>query len=64
MAEFKRIKVRATLESDVMLLTDDQIQRLVDEVCGRLRSTGLTLVSVEPEELVTTLAAVPVGYDN
>ncbi len=29
MAEFKRIKIRAILESDVVLITADQIDRLV-----------------------------------
>lgn len=64
MAEFKRIKVRAILESDVMLITEDQVDRLVDMVLGRLQSTGLTLVSVEPEEVATAPAAIPVGYDD
>ncbi|MBI2160846.1 MAG: hypothetical protein HYU25_10810 [Candidatus Rokubacteria bacterium] len=63
MAEFKRIKVRAVLESDVMLITADQIDRLVDGVCGKLKNTGLTLVSVEPEEVEPTTAAIPV-YDD
>lgn len=64
MSEFKRVKVRATLESEVMLITEDQIDGLVDRVCGRLQGTGLTLVSVEPEEVATAPAAIPVGYDN
>lgn len=64
MAEFKRVKVRAILESDVMLITEDQIDRLVDKVCGKLQNTGLTLVSVEPEEVATAPAAIPVGYDD
>ncbi len=63
MAEFKRIKIRAILESDVVLITADQIDRLVDGVCGKLKNTGLTLVSVEPEELEPTNAAIPV-YDG
>ncbi len=64
MAEFKRVKVRAILESDVRLITEDQIERLVDEVCGKLKNTGLALVSVEPEELVATSAPISVGYDD
>ena len=64
MAEFKRIKVRAILESDVVLLTADQIDRLVEAVCNKLKNTGLTLVSVEPEELAPTNAAITVGYDD
>ncbi len=63
MAEFKRIKIRAILESDVVLITADQIDRLVDGVRGKLKNTGLTLVSVEPEELEPTNAAIPV-YDG
>ena len=64
MAEFKRIKVRAILESDVVLITADQVDRLVEGVCGKLKNTGLTLVSVEPEELAPTTAAITVGYDE
>lgn len=64
MAEFKRIRIRAVLESDVVLITADQVDRLVEGVCGKLKNTGLTLVSVEPEELAPTTAAITVGYDE
>lgn len=64
MAEFKRIKIRAILESDVVLITADQVDRLVEGVIGKLKNTGLTLVSVEPEELAPTTAAITVGYDD
>ena len=63
MPEFKRIKVRAVLESDVMLLTSDQVDRMVDTVSGKLQNTGLTLVSVEPEEIATAAAMIP-AYDD
>lgn len=64
MAEFRRVKVRAILESDVMLITEDQVDALVDRVCDKLQSTGLILVSVEPQEVASAPAAVPVGYDD
>ena len=64
MPEFKRIKVRAVLESDVMLLTWDQVDRVVESVCGKLQGSGLTVVSVEPEEIATPPAMVPAGYDD
>lgn len=64
MAEFKRIRIRAVLESDVVLITADQVDRLVEGVIGKLKNTGLTLVSVEPEELAPTTAAITVGYDD
>ncbi len=64
MAEFKRIKIRAILESDVVLITADQVDRLVEAVCSKLKNTGLTLVSVEPEEMAPTNAAITVGYDD
>jgi hypothetical protein len=64
MAEFRRIKVHATLESEVMLLSEAEIDRTLEDVCGKLRSTGLNIVSLEPEEVVTGPAAIPVGYDD
>ena len=64
MAEFKRIKIRAILESDVVLITADQVDRLVEAVCSKLKNTGLTLVSVEPEELAPTTTAITVAYDD
>ena len=64
MAEFKRIKVLATLESDVLLLTYDQIDRVLGEVAGKLKNTGLKIVAIEPEEQAATSAAIPVGYDD
>ena len=64
MPEFKRIKVRATLESEVMLLSDRDVDRAIDSVVGRLKSTGLTIVSLEPEEVITAPAVIPVGYDE
>lgn len=64
MPEFKRIKVLATLESEVMLLSESDIDRAIDGVVGRLKNTGLTIVSLEPKEVITALAAVPFGYDE
>ena len=65
MAEFKRIKIRATLATGVMLLTDADIDRRVAEVCSKLKDSGLTLESVEAEELAPTNpeVAIPV-YDG
>ena len=64
MPEFKRIKVRAVLESDVMLLTWDQVDGVVEGVCGKLQGCGLTVVSVEPEEIETSPAMIPAAYDD
>ncbi len=64
MPEFKRIRVLATVESDVLLLTYDQVDGVLNEVAGKLKNTGLKIVSIEPEELAATPAAVPVGYDD
>jgi hypothetical protein len=64
MAEFKRFRIHATLETEVMLLADAELAHAIDEVSEKLRHTGLTLVAVEPEEVVTEPAALPVGYDD
>lgn len=64
MPEFKRIKVRAILESDVMLVTWDQVEGIVAGVCGKLQGSGLTVVSVEPEEIATAPAMITAAYDD
>lgn len=64
MAEFRRIKLHATLESEVMLLTESEVERAIDGVYGRLKSTGLNVVAIEPEEVVTGPAAIPAAYDD
>ena len=64
MPEFKRIKVRAILESDVMLVTWDQVEGIVAGVSAKLQDSGLTLVSVEPEEITTAPTMVPAAYDD
>ena len=64
MAEFKRIKVVATVESDVQLLTYDQIDQVLGEVTAKLKNTGLNIVSIESEELEARPPALPVGYDD
>lgn len=62
MPEFRRIKVRATLESEVMLLPEREIKHALDGIYDRLRVTGLTIVSVEPEEIITAPATVVDDY--
>lgn len=62
MPEFRRIKVRATLESEVMLLSVRDIQRAIDGIHSRLEGTGLKIVSLEPEEVITAPAAVSEDY--
>ncbi len=47
MAEFKRIKVRVVL----------------DGICGKLSTSGLTLQSLEPQEIVSESAVVPAYED-
>ncbi len=64
MPEVKRIKVRATLESEVMLFTEREVPRAIDGVAAKLTSTGLTIVSMEPEEVITAPAGIPAGYDE
>lgn len=65
MAEFKRIKVHATLVSGVMLLTDDQIDDKLAEVRDRLADSGLTVESVEVQELAATLPTLEIPvYDG
>jgi len=62
--DLRRVKARAILESSVTLVTDDQIDRFVDQVRGRLAKTGLTVVSVEPVTIVTEPPAITVAYDD
>ncbi len=62
--EFKRFRLHATLETDVMLLADAELAHAIEDVSEKLRHTGLTLVAVEPEEVVTGPAAIPVAYDD
>jgi hypothetical protein len=64
MAEFRRIRLHATLESDVMLLTESEVERAIDGVYGRLKGTGLNVVTLEPEEVVSGPAPMPAGYDD
>src|SRR3972149_1737362 len=65
MAEFKRIKIRATLATGVMLLTDADIDRRVAEVCSKLKDSGLTLESVEAEEQAPVNPEVAItAYDG
>ena len=65
MAEFKRVKIRATLATGVMLLTDSDIDRRVAEVCAKLKDSGLTLEAIEAEEQapVNPEVAIP-AYDG
>lgn len=64
MPEFRRIKVRATLESEVMLLAESEIERTVDGLHARLAASGLKIVTLEPEEIVTAPATLPAAYDD
>lgn len=62
MPEFRRIKVRAMLESEVMLLGVSDVQRTIDDIHSRLEGTGLKIVSLEPEEVITAPAVVTEDY--
>ncbi len=62
MPEFRRIKVRATLESEVMLLPEREIKQALAGIYDRLRVTGLSIVSVEPEEVITAPATITEDY--
>jgi hypothetical protein len=62
MPEFRRIKFQATLESEVMLLPEREIKQALDGIYDRLRVTGLSIVSVEPEEVVTAPGTVVPDY--
>ncbi len=61
---FTRIKVRATLESEVVLLSEREVPRAIDGVAAKRKSTGLTIASMESEDVSTAPAGIPAGYEE
>jgi hypothetical protein len=60
---FKRVKIQATVETEAMLLQDDQIESAVVELRNRLRHLALDVVSVEPTEPPPTTPPEPTADD-
>lgn len=50
MANFKRIKIQATVETAAMLLTEDRIDGALKEFCDALKHLDLAILCVEPKE--------------
>jgi hypothetical protein len=50
MAEFRRIRIRATVETPGMLLGGDQIESALDELLDKLEALDLSVLSLEPVE--------------
>ncbi len=50
MAAFRRIKIRATVETPGMLLADDHIDRAVAELRDKLTGLDLNVLSLKPFE--------------
>jgi hypothetical protein len=60
---FKRVKIQATVETEAMLLQDDQIESAVGELRDRLRHLDLDVVSVEATEMPPTQPPEPTADD-
>jgi len=59
MANFSLFKIRATIETGAMLLPEDQMDKTLEELRGKLKSLGLAVLSIArmdvgitPEEAV------------
>ena len=50
MANFRMIKIQATVETRPMLLAEDQIDGALDELRQKLTHLDLAMLSVEPTE--------------
>jgi hypothetical protein len=50
MPTFKRVKLHATVETEAMLLSDDQIDGALGELRAKLQHLDLAVLSVEPTE--------------
>jgi hypothetical protein len=50
MTTFRRIKIQATVETALMLLTEEQIAAALGELRDRLTSLELAIVGIEAKE--------------
>lgn len=50
MPTFRRIKIQATVETEAMLLPDDQIDGALNELRDKLKGLDLAILSVGPAE--------------
>ena len=50
MPTFRRVKIHATVETEAMLLREDQIDSAVGELRDKLQHLDLTVLSVPPTE--------------
>ena len=58
MANFRRVKIQATVETPATLLLDDQLTDALAELRETLHELGLTVLSVEPTD-APPIAAPP-----
>lgn len=59
MPMFRRVKIQATVETEAMLLQDDQIESALGALRDKLRHLDLDVVSVEPSERPPTKLLEP-----
>ncbi len=50
MANFRRIKFQATVETATMLLTEDEVEGWLEKFRDTLKHLDLAVLSVEPKE--------------
>ncbi len=60
---FTRIKLRATVETGLMLLPDNEVDRAINDLRERLQQLDLTIVSVDSLESVLETAPQPSSED-
>lgn len=63
MPTFRRITIKATVETESMLLRDDQIDGALDELRDKLAHLDLAVLSVAPAEPASTPAGEPTNDD-
>lgn len=62
MANFRRIKIEATVETATMLLTDDEIEGALQKFRDALGHLDLAVLSVEPKEEAPVRSQKSVDY--
>jgi hypothetical protein len=62
--EFKLLRIRATLVSELKLMTDDQIAEALNAVRDKVKDLGLELVGLEVEDAAGTLKPPDVQYND
>lgn len=53
MASFTRVKIKATVATDAMLVPEGQVDKAVEELQDNLKRLGVTVESIEPIEEAT-----------